>query len=36
MPVVLRKSECRAWLTGQLDFEQINDRKDIMLLKEAV
>jgi putative SOS response-associated peptidase YedK len=36
MPVVLRRNECRAWLTGQLDFDKISDRKDIALLKEAV
>jgi putative SOS response-associated peptidase YedK len=36
MPVVLRKSECRAWLTGQLGFEQVSDMSSISLLKEAV
>jgi putative SOS response-associated peptidase YedK len=36
MPVVLRRSECRAWLTGQLGFEQVSDRSGILLLKEAV
>jgi putative SOS response-associated peptidase YedK len=36
MPVVLRKSECKAWLTGQLSFDEISDRRGISLLKEAV
>jgi putative SOS response-associated peptidase YedK len=36
MPVVLRKNECKAWLTGQLSFDEISDRRGIALLKEAV
>jgi putative SOS response-associated peptidase YedK len=32
---VLRKSECKAWLTGRLELETINDRKNVLLLKEA-
>jgi putative SOS response-associated peptidase YedK len=36
MPVVLRRSECRAWLSGQLTFDEVNDRKGILLLKKAV
>ena len=34
MPVILRRSEVRAWLTGKLDFAQVGDRKDLLLLKE--
>ena len=36
MPVVLRRGEVKAWLTGKIGFDQIGDRCDISLLNENV
>jgi len=36
MPVILRRSECKAWLAGKLDFAQIANRQKMALIKEAV
>lgn len=36
MPIVLRKAECRAWLSGRLDFKDVQDRQYYRLLKKAV
>jgi len=36
MPVILRRDECKAWLSGKIDFTHISDRKGIMLEKKAV
>jgi|GEM_PF-2424508 len=36
MPVILRRDECKAWLSGRIDFAHISDRKGILLEKKAV
>ena len=36
MPVILQRGECKAWLSGELGFEQISDRRHISLMKTAV
>jgi len=36
MPVILRRDECKAWLSGRIDFDHICDRKGIVLEKKAM
>jgi len=36
MPIILRRDEVRAWLSGRLDFAQIGVGRDVTLSKEVV